>query len=122
LAVLKILASSEGHPSVDQIYDLVKKDFPTTSLATIYKTLTLLKEIGEVLELGFSDGSNRYDGSKPFPHPHLICIKCKNIIDSDTPSLQEIVKELSETSGYEILNYRLDFLGLCPKCKKNISE
>ena len=75
LAILKILAVSEGHPSVEKIYSQVKKDFPTTSLATIYKTLIVMKEIGEVLELGFSDDSNRYDGNKPNPHPHLICIE-----------------------------------------------
>ena len=47
-----------------------------TSLATAYKTVTLLKEIGEVLELGFGNDSNRHDGNKPYPHPHLICTKC----------------------------------------------
>jgi Fur family peroxide stress response transcriptional regulator len=65
MAVLKILAADEGHPSVEQIYEHVKVDFPMTSLATIYKTVTLLKEMGEVLELGFSDDSNRYDGHTP---------------------------------------------------------
>ena len=51
MAVLKILAVSEGHPSVEQIYERVKVDFPMTSLATVYKTVALLKEMGEVLEL-----------------------------------------------------------------------
>jgi Fur family peroxide stress response transcriptional regulator len=46
MAVLRILAVSEGHPSVEQIYQRVKADFPMTSLATVYKTVTLLKEMG----------------------------------------------------------------------------
>ena len=79
MAVLKILAESEQHPSVEQIYDRMKPDLPMTSLTTVYKTVALLKEMGEVLELGFSDDSNRYDGSRPYPHPHLICIKCRKI-------------------------------------------
>src|SRR4030043_1954062 len=66
LAVLKILAASKGHPSVEQIYREVRAQFPTTSLATIYKTVLLLKELDEVLELGFPAGSNRYDGNRPF--------------------------------------------------------
>ena len=49
LAMLKILAKSKGHPSAEQIYDQIRADFPTTSLATIYKTLSLLKDRGEVL-------------------------------------------------------------------------
>ncbi len=73
VAILKIFLSSEEHPSVEQVYAQVKANFPTTSLATVYKTVHLLKEIGEILEIGFADGSNRYDGNKPYPHPHLIC-------------------------------------------------
>ena len=117
MAVLKILASSEGHPSVDKIYDQVKKSFPMTSLGTVYKTITLLKEMGEVLELGFSDGSNRYDGNKPYPHPHLICIKCKKIIDPEINTLKSLPKAVAENSGYKIVGHRLDFYGICPECQ-----
>lgn len=118
MAVLKILASSEGHPSVEQIYQRVKVDFPMTSLATIYKTVTLLREMGEVLELGFSDDSNRYDGNKPYPHPHLICIKCRNIMDPEIGTLSELPLEVAERTGYRIVNHRLDFFGICPQCQE----
>ena len=118
LAILRILASSEGHPSVDEIYNAVVKDFPTTSLATVYKTITLLKELGEVLELEFSQGSNRYDGSKPFPHPHVVCTRCKSIVDPDLESLSAMTAEVSEQTGFKVVNHRLDFYGLCPECQK----
>jgi Fur family transcriptional regulator, peroxide stress response regulator len=118
LAVLKILAASNGHPSVDRIYEQVKIDFPTTSLATVYKTLTLLKELGEVLELGFPDGSNRYDGNNPHPHPHMVCIKCKNIMDPDLISFEQLTEEATEKTGFKIVTHRLDFFGLCPECQK----
>ena len=75
IAVLKILALSDGHPSVEQLFEQVKRDFPTTSLATVYKTVTLLKQLNEVLELGFTEGSNRYDGNRPYSHPHLRCMR-----------------------------------------------
>jgi Fur family peroxide stress response transcriptional regulator len=104
LAILRILASSEGHPSVEEIYNVVVKDFPTTSLATVYKTITLLKELGEVLELEFSQGSNRYDGSKPFPHSHVVCTA--------------MTAEVSQQTGFQVVNHRLDFYGLCPECQK----
>ena len=119
LAVLKILAKSQGHPSVEDIFKQVKPNFPTTSLATIYKTVNLLKEIGEVVELDFSEESNRYDGNKPYPHPHLICTKCKTIMDPDMATFEDLSKELARKTGYEILNHRLDFFGICPRCQKN---
>jgi Fur family peroxide stress response transcriptional regulator len=118
IAVLRILALSEGHPSVECIYEQVKKVFPTTSLATVYKTVTLLKELNEVLELGFPEGSNRYDGNKPYPHPHLICTKCRKIIDPDLESLADVTQELVSETGFKITNHRLDFFGICPDCQK----
>ena len=117
LAVLKILAESEDHTSVEAIYRQVKQDFPTTSLATIYKTVTLLKELGEVLELGFSDWGSRYDGNRPFPHPHIICTKCGAIMDPDFASMGEMTQEMARQSGYQITHHRLDFFGLCPCCQ-----
>lgn len=119
LAVLKILAASEGHPSVDAIYKDVKAQFPTTSLATVYKTVSLLKELNEVLELGFPDGSNRYDGYNPVPHPHAICMTCKKIMDPELMNIDEISEEMSRKTGYKIFHHRLDFFGLCPDCQQN---
>ena len=118
LAVLKVLAVSEGHPTVERIYETVRAQFPTTSIATIYKTVKLLKQINEVLEIAFPDGSNRYDGNKPFPHPHVICVRCKKIIDPDLRSLKDITAEVVDETGFDILSHRLDFFGICGDCKR----
>jgi Fur family peroxide stress response transcriptional regulator len=116
LAIVKILAISKGHPSVEDIYDQIKKNFPTMSLATVYRNIILIKSIGELLELGFPDGSNRYDGNKPYPHPHVICIKCKKIVDPDIDSLDDLKNEVAVETNFTILNHRLDFFGLCSNC------
>lgn len=122
MAILKILAAGEGHPSVEQIYEQVKVDFPMTSLATVYKTVTLLKEIGQVLELGFGNDSNRYDGNKPYPHPHLICTQCKRIFDPDVSGLGDLSQQVAQMTGFQITGHRLDFYGVCPQCQKQESE
>jgi Fur family transcriptional regulator, peroxide stress response regulator len=116
LAIVKILARSKGHPSVEDIHDQIKTDFPTMSLATVYRNIVLIKSLGEVLELGFPDGSNRYDGNKPFPHPHVICIQCKKIVDPDLDSLDNMRKEVAAETEFKILNHRLDFFGICSNC------
>ncbi|HQN18558.1 MAG TPA: transcriptional repressor [Syntrophobacteraceae bacterium] len=118
LAILRMLIESRSHPSVEDIFEKVKVNFPTTSLATIYKTIAVMKELGEVLELEFSTGHNRYDGSKPYPHPHLICVKCKRIVDPQLTSLTDLTQELVSDSGYTILGHRLDFFGICPECRE----
>lgn len=118
VALLKIIAASEGHPSATQIFEQMRQHFPTTTLATVYKTLTLLKEIGEVLELEFSGAENRYDGNKPYPHLHLLCIKCRRIIDPETEQLSHLPTKVARTTGYQIVGQRFDLYGVCPECQR----
>ena len=118
LAILRVLAASDGHPSVERVYETVRRDFPTTSIATVYKTVHLLKQINELLEIALPDGSNRYDGNKPFPHPHLICVRCQKIIDPNLESLKDMTAEVADETGFDILAYRLDFFGICDDCKR----
>lgn len=117
VAILKVLAESKGHPSVESIYAQVKPGFPTTSLATIYKNVAVLKELNQVLELGFSDDSNRYDGNKPYDHPHVVCTICKQILDPDILSLTDMTEELMRKTGFTITRHRMDFFGICPACQ-----
>jgi Fur family peroxide stress response transcriptional regulator len=116
MAVLKILAASDEHLSVQQIYERVRRDFPTTSLATIYSTVTLLSELGEVLELGLGDGCARYDGRSQ-PHPHLICIECRRVTDLEAAMVGGLPKEVADQTGYEIVRHRFDLFGICPECQ-----
>jgi Fur family peroxide stress response transcriptional regulator len=119
MAVLDILVTSDGHPGVEQVYATVRQSFPMTSLATVYKTVTLMKEMGELVEISFGVGGNRYDGNNPKPHPHLICTSCKKIIDTEIVDLDELSRQLAEKSGFLIESPRLDFFGICPECQVN---
>lgn len=118
LAILKILASSSGHPSAETIHSALVEHYPTMSLATVYKTLALLKREGEVLELQFSDLGNRYDGNKPYPHPHVICTGCGKITDPSLLNLDEITRKMMAETGFTIVAHRLDFYGICPDCQE----
>lgn len=121
LAILTVLAASKGHPSVEAIYEEVKPTFPTTSLATVYKNVAVLKELNQVLELGFSDDSNRYDGNKPYDHPHVVCTVCKKILDPEISALADMTQELMHATGFTITRHRLDFFGICPDCQRRSS-
>lgn len=116
-AVLNVLAKSSDHPSAESIHAELIDHYPTMSLATVYKTLNLLKREGEILELEFSDLGNRYDGKKPYPHPHVICTECGKIIDPSQLNLDEITSKMMEETGFKILTHRLDFYGICPDCQ-----
>ncbi len=118
VALLNVIATSEEHPSATQIFEQMRQQFPTTTLATVYKTLTLLKELGEVLELEFSGAENRYDGNKPYPHLHLLCIKCRRIIDPETEQLGHLPDKVARATGYRIVGQRFDLYGVCPECQR----
>lgn len=119
VAILKAICTDEGHPSADTIYDAVKVDFPMTSLATVYKTIGVLKDIGEVMELEFSQDANRYDGKRPYPHPHLVCTECGRILDPEVDGIDDLARRIVTTTGFRIEAHRLEFYGLCQECQKN---
>ncbi len=118
LALLRLIAASEGHPTAAQLYERLRVQFPTVSLATIYKTIALLKEDNEILEIDLH-GESRYDGNKPYPHPHLICTRCRQIIDGDNlPSLHTINAQIAEKYGFLVLQQHQVFYGICPQCQQ----
>jgi Fur family peroxide stress response transcriptional regulator len=115
--LVRLIAASEEHPSASQLYTRIKRQFPTISHATVYKTLALLKEMNQVLEIHLRDDSH-YDGNRPQPHPHLICINCNKIIDAEVSLDQESLRRLEETTGYKVLRPRISLYGLCADCKE----
>jgi Fur family peroxide stress response transcriptional regulator len=115
--LLEALLASEVHPTVGEIHDQVRRAFPSTSLATIYNTMELLKATGQVLELQFSGTANRYDGRRPQPHPHLMCLRCDTIEDVDLAGLDEQAEEIGAATGYKIVGRRTDYYGICPPCQ-----
>ncbi len=117
-AVLNVLANSADHPSAESIHAELIDHYPTMSLATVYKTINLLKREGEILILEFSDLGNRYDGKKPYPHPHVICTECGKVIDPSQLNLDEITSKMMEETGFKIMTHRLDFYGICPDCQE----
>ena len=115
--LVRLIAVSDGHPSAGELHTQIQRRFPTMSLATVYKTLSLLKEINQVFELDLRDDSH-YDGNRPEPHPHLICMQCNKISDGDLALDPAALRSLERTSGYKILRPQIALYGLCPDCQR----
>lgn len=117
LAVVSALVGGGDHPSAEQVYERVRAQYPMMSPATVYKAIDTLKAAGEVLELEFREGPNRYDATRPTAHPHVICTACGRIEDVQASDALAGVVELANRSGFRLSHYRLDFFGLCPSCE-----
>ena len=116
LAVYKYLMSTKEHPSAEVIYKAIQKDFPTMSLATVYKALKTLVEVGLVQELNVGEGNFRYDGNMN-SNPHIQCINCGKVDDLMNISLDHLNSEVEQKSNYKVLSNQTYFYGLCKDCQ-----
>lgn len=116
LAVYKYLMSTKEHPSAEVIYKAIQADFPTMSLATVYKALKTLVEVGLIQELNVGEVNFRYDG-KIDSHPHIQCIKCGRVDDLLNLSFDHLNSEVEKNSEYKILSNQTYFYGLCKDCQ-----
>jgi Fur family transcriptional regulator, peroxide stress response regulator len=122
LALIRLLSSSEEHPNAMQLYESLRLQFPTISLATIYKTLALLKDEGQILEIDLHNDSH-YDGNKPYPHPHLICTHCSRIFDGDeVAAIQKLNQEIQDRYNFQVSRHQLVFYGLCRDCQQKAGK
>lgn len=117
LAVFNILKNTKEHPCVDSIYTKLQPMYPTMSLATVYKSLEVFKNIGLIQELNVGEGSFRYDYNTN-QHPHIICTKCGRVDDIDDEMLFDLSDIVESKTGYKLTKQQLYFYGYCPKCKE----
>jgi len=116
IAICRFALHSRDHPTAQGIYSEVKKVHLTVSLATVYKTLQILKELGLVQELNFPQGQTRFDCYMK-PHINLVYLRCGNIRDLDGLTAQEIVGRVASAAKFTVTGQRLDLYGVCEKCK-----
>lgn len=116
LCVLKILKKHE-HPNIDQLYAQVKAEYPSISLATVYKNLGTLEKHGLVVEINVPNQKAYYDIYEE-PHIHIICSKCGHIEDLDfkNTNLAEYQEELEKKQ--HILIDRLAVSAYTNNCKR----
>lgn len=118
LAVYEVLANTKEHPNADMIFNSLQATYPTMSLATVYKTIDILKEIGLVQVLNASEDSFRYDADTS-SHAHIRCLECgrvDDVFDLDTGKFND---EVEQRSGYKLSGGQFYFYGVCAKCRAN---
>jgi Fur family transcriptional regulator, peroxide stress response regulator len=117
IAICRIALHSREHPTAQSIYNDVKKVHPTVSLATVYKTLQVLRDLGLIQELNLPQVQARFD---PYlkPHVNLICQQCGKIEDLDDPTAREISERVSTATKFKPNGQRIDVYGICQKCSK----
>src|SRR5437868_10189035 len=119
LAIFEALAASREHPSAEEIHRSVRKRLPHLSLATVYKNLESLREIGAVSDVNALHEHGRYEAALPGtgagrPHHHLVCVSCRKVVDLYDDSLNAV--RVSDTLGFEVRALKVQVEGICPDC------
>ena len=108
--ILKVLGTSEDHPSVDVVYERAKKIDPSISIATVYRTLSLLDEMNLVIRHEFQEGHSRYELNWDHHH-HLIDLETGKVIEFQNEELEKLKETIAKSLGYELVDHRLELYG-----------
>ena len=117
LMIAGTLFQSGKHISAEELYLLVREKNPRIGLATIYRTLHILKEKGLVEEHRFNDEFSRYEVKNSTHHDHLICIECGTVVEFGQPVIEHLQDLAAEEKNFTIVSHKLEIYGICKDCR-----
>ncbi len=117
--LLDTLSSVDSHPTAAELYEMVRDRLPDISQGTVYRNLRRLHELGYVQKLDYGPGASHFDATVK-PHYHLRCRECECVIDLDIERepVPGIERAQNAATNWEVIEHRVEFLGVCPKCRK----
>lgn len=115
--IYRALAESEVHPTTEAVYEKVRTEIPSISLATVYKNIKTFLAVGLLREVTLLHDSQRLDANLE-NHHHFICTQCKTILDLEDRDLSPVRLKRRLPAGSRVQRYEVEVLGLCPRCAR----
>ncbi|MCA9395214.1 MAG: transcriptional repressor [Candidatus Omnitrophica bacterium] len=125
--IMKVLESTEGHLTAEDIYLQVHEIYPNIGLTTVYRNLEFLNEHGIVAKICFQHGKAKYELAEQYSpvghHHHLVCDECTKIINyndfmqEEVEFLETVERGLSRRYKFRITHHEIQFNGLCQDCQ-----
>ena len=115
-AILECLKNTHAHPSAEALFQMLQKEHPDISLATVYRNLTLFKNQGLIQSLGTVNGIERFDANTA-PHVHFFCGSSDSVLDLpelDPP--ESLCSDAAKATGGQVSGCQLIFTGTCQNC------
>jgi Fur family ferric uptake transcriptional regulator len=119
--ILEELRNLSSHPTAVGLYEIVRRRLPRISLGTVYRNLELLAAMGTIQKLDLAGAQARFDGN-PGCHHHVRCTGCGRVDDVSGAPLDLAKLRHNDSSGYLLLAYRLELIGICPRCREQSSS
>ncbi len=109
--ILRILAESRDHPTVEALHHRATATDTTLSIATVYRTVRLLEEAGIVYRHDFRDSRSRYEVAPDAHHDHLIDLRTGKVLEFVDPELEDMQRRIAARLGYRLVDHRLELYG-----------
>lgn len=114
--IYETLMGMAGHPSPEAVYEKVKRQIPSISLATVYKNIHTFVDHGLIGEVSLHHGSSRLETNMT-PHHHLVCERCRAIVDLPAGDFEPVRMRKRAPKGFEVRRFSIEVRGFCPQCK-----
>ena len=114
----ELIETHSGHVDADTLYRRAKERDERISLATVYRTLSLLKSLDLVDELHLSENHHHYEPKTESQHYHLVCVRCGKVIEFQSPLVDKLERAISGQYAFAVSQARIDFCGVCRDCQR----
>ena len=119
--IFEELRKRTTHPTAVELYHIVRQRLPRISLGTVYRNLELLTRNKTIQKLDMGGLEARFD-SETRPHHHARCTQCGAIDDLFDLPADIVQHQYMSLDNYEVRGYRIEFYGLCPRCKSGRAD
>lgn len=116
IALLQVLADAEDHPEVAELHERAKRNDPDISVATVYRTVSVLEQAGMIQRHSFEGGRARYERVDKLHHDHIVDLDSGAILEFQSDRIEQLQAEIAAQLGYEVVFHRLELY-----CRKRLS-
>jgi len=110
-AILQILSQAADHPDAMELFRRALAIDPTISLSTVYRTMKLLEDKGEIQRHAFAGGPARFEQAAGEHHDHLIDIDTGDVVEFHSERIEQLQDEIAHKLGYDIVHHRFELYG-----------
>ncbi len=116
--VLRAVLSGGKHFDAEQLHRRLAGSRRPVGLATVYRTLQLLRDHGLVAESQFGERRHRYEQAEGRHHDHLVCLACGQVLEFEEPAIEQLQRRVARENGFTVLSHRLELYGYCLACSR----
>lgn len=122
-AIFESVRGMGNHPTALEVFERVREVRPRIGLATVYRVLHQLAELGLIKEMGREADSCRYDAHTA-RHDHALCTGCGALLDipEDVHVSQDALWTAAHAAGIALLSHEVRIYGQCAACQKQVGE